>query len=195
MRHSVQNNRSGSHLIQNNCSFLILKLKGYLQMFSKRIKSRKILLVLITILFLFGCRHQSEIGLETILTLTMPPDEVDIWREFGAEFKKENPGITLEVVEGPKSTNALETLYTTSLLSEDPAYDLLYLDIVWTPKFAAANWLEDLTDLLSRQEWDDFLAGGLSASTYRSHIYRLPVRSDTGILYYRKDLLEQAGLL
>src|SRR5262245_9087917 len=155
-----------------------------------------LLCALCVFVVLFGCSSHRENGAgdANLLYFSMPPDEVGLWRELSDQFEKLNPDIKIRIDESPQTTNSRETLYTTSLLSGEITDDLLYLDIIWTPKFAAAGWLEDLTDLYSKEEWSDFLAGGLAASTYRSQIYRVPMRSDAGLLYYRKDLIEQAGL-
>src|ERR1051326_7314758 len=163
--------------------------------FLKLIKIGLLLSPLILLPTIFSsCQRQTAIENEAILRLALPPEEIDSWRELCNIFEKEHPGAHIELTEAPKAAGARETLITTSLLSGEAADDLFYLDIIWTPKFAAAGWLEDLSDLLDEDNWRDFLVGDLAASRYRSRIYRLPVRSDAGLLYYRKDLLAQAGL-
>lgn len=163
------------------------------------IERRSLIIIFITLTLLMialyaNCRpNQKEVTSQT-LTFSLPPDEVAGWRELSNRFEQENPGVHIEINEAPKSASSRETLITTSLLSGSDSEDLFYLDIVWTPKFAAAGWLEDLSDLFNEQEWQDFLTADLTASKYKGRIYRLPLRSDAGLLYYRKDLLEQAGL-
>ena len=68
------------------------------------------------------------------------------------------------------------------------------MDIVWVPKFAAAGWLTDLSDKVSDADLTDFLEGDVAGGRYQGGLYRMPVRSDAGMLYYRKDLLDQVGL-
>lgn len=154
---------------------------------------KKILSISVSLwlIFLLACTRAPQ-SFNTV-TFLVPPDEVDIWSELGRDFERDNPDVKVQVIEGPNSTDARETFFTTSLLAGDSTSDLLYIDVIWTPKFAAAGWLDDLTDLLSAEELKDFLPGGIAASTYRNRLYRVPMRSDTGLLYYRKDLLEQAG--
>src|SRR5262249_17251444 len=128
-------------------------------------KPIRILSVLCVFVVLFGCSSHRENGAgdANLLYFSMPPDELEIWRELSDQFEKLNPDIRIRIDESPKTTNARETLFTTSLLSGESTDDLIYLDIIWTPKFAAAGWLEDVTDLFSKEEWNDFLAGGLTA--------------------------------
>jgi multiple sugar transport system substrate-binding protein len=65
----------------------------------------------------------------------------------------------------------------------------LYSDVIWTPKFAAAGWLLDLTGRLSAADREDFLPADLNAGYYLNRLYRIPAYTDAGALYYRKDLV------
>jgi multiple sugar transport system substrate-binding protein len=115
------------------------------------------------------------------------------WQPLIEEFNRENPKIKLEIVEAPNASNAVEDLYTSSFLLGNSPYDLVYMDIVWVPKFAAAGWLLPLGDRISKTELAEYLQGDVNGSIYRGQLYRIPLRSDAGMLYYRKDLLEKAG--
>ncbi|HEY9663601.1 MAG TPA: extracellular solute-binding protein [Allocoleopsis sp.] len=64
------------------------------------------------------------------------------------------------------------------------------MDIVWLPKFAAAGWLMDLIDRIPAAEVADFFPADLEGGRYEGRLYRLPYRTDAGLLYYRKDLLD-----
>lgn len=111
-----------------------------------------------------------------------------------AEFEKRNPDIKIDVIEGPNASNLIEDLYTSSFLLGDSPYDLVMMDVVWLPKFAAAGWLMDLTDRISAEDLADFTPADLEGGRYNDRLYRLPIRSDVQLLYYRTDLLEQAGM-
>jgi len=109
-------------------------------------------------------------------------------------FEQQNPNIRIELVEGPNATNLVEDLYTSAFLLGDSPYDLVNMDVVWTPKFAAAGWLMDLSDRVTPNELSRFSSVDVEGSRYEGKLYRLPMRSDVGLLYYRKDLLDAAGL-
>jgi multiple sugar transport system substrate-binding protein len=128
------------------------------------------------------------------LALMLPPSEIPFWRPIARGFEGEHPGATVTLVEGPQSTDARENLYTASLLAGDPFFDLVYLDVTWTPKFAAAGWLVALDDRISPEERQGFLPAALQAGSFRGHLYRVPVRTDVGLLFYRSDWLIEAGL-
>lgn len=119
--------------------------------------------------------------------------EAQQWQPLKADFEQQNPDITLEIVAGPNDTNLVEDLYTSAFLLGDSPYDLIYADIAWIPKFAAAGWLQPLDDYLEPGELDGFLSGDIEGGRYREMLYRMPFRSDGGMLYYRTDLLAEAG--
>jgi multiple sugar transport system substrate-binding protein len=128
------------------------------------------------------------------LTLLMPALDTQAGQSLVRQFEAQNPGIRVEVVEGPNASNLVEDLYTSSFLLGDTPYDLVLMDVVWLPKFAAAGWLVDITDRIPPEQLTGFLPADLEGGKYNGRLYRLPMRSDTGLLYYRQDLLAQAGL-
>ncbi|MCC3430810.1 MAG: ABC transporter substrate-binding protein, partial [Microcoleus sp. PH2017_04_SCI_O_A] len=73
-------------------------------------------------------------------------------------------------------------------------YDIINMDIVWVPKFAAAGWVRDLTDRIPPEQLAKFIPGNVEGGRYRGKLYRIPHASDAGMLYYRKDILKQAGI-
>ncbi|HEY9299751.1 MAG TPA: ABC transporter substrate-binding protein, partial [Phormidium sp.] len=85
-------------------------------------------------------------------------------------------------------------LYTSAFILGDSPYDLVNMDVIWTSKFAAAGWLLDLTDRITPQELAAFTPQDVEGGSYQGKLYRIPIRSDAGMLYYREDLLKQAGL-
>ncbi|BCL36344.1 putative ABC transporter-binding protein [Nostoc sp. MS1] len=117
------------------------------------------------------------------------------WRQgLIKDFEAANPGIRLNLVEGPNATNLLEDLYTSSFILGESPYDLINMDVIWTPKFAAAGWLLPLDNRISQQELAAFSDKDVEGGRYQGKLYRIPMRSDVGMLYYREDLIKQAGL-
>lgn len=129
-----------------------------------------------------------------VITLLMQGQDRANWTPFFKEFNQKNPDIKLNVVEGPFDTNLVENLYTSAFLLGDSPYDILNMDIVWVPKFAAAGWIMDLTNRLTPEQKAKFVKGNLEGGTYQNKLYRIPTTSDAGVLYYRQDLLEKAGI-
>jgi multiple sugar transport system substrate-binding protein len=123
------------------------------------------------------------------LSILMEPDGTGIWRKLVSEFNQKSTNIRIRLVEGPPATNAREDLYSTSFLSGESSFDLVYCDVVWVPKFAAAGWLMDLTGLVSKKDREDYLTADLKAGSYKGRLYRIPAFTDAGLLYYRNDLV------
>jgi trehalose/maltose transport system substrate-binding protein len=144
---------------------------------------------------LSGCQRpvRSPPG-QSVLRLLLPASELSFWKPLAQRFEDRHRGARVELVEGPQSTDLREDLYTASLLARDPTFDIVTMDVTWTAKFAAAGWLRPLDSALSAQERRAFLPAALDAGIYAGRLYRLPVRTDVGTLYYRRDLLEAAGL-
>lgn len=150
---------------------------------------------LLVALILVACnrpRDSSEPD-AVVLRVLMAPDATGVWRDTFDDFHAEHPGIRIQPIEGPSATNTREDLYVTSFLSGQNVYDLVFADVPWIPKFAAAGWLEDLTGYWGPEDWNRFIAGSITGGSYRNRIFRLPTQMNGGVLFYRKDLLEQAG--
>jgi len=120
--------------------------------------------------------------------------ERPFWRPIVERFAQGHPGARVELVEGPESTDLREDLYTASLLARDPTFDLVYMDVTWAAKFAAAGWLRPLDGWFTPAESESLLPAALTAGRHAGRLYRIPVRTDVGVLYFRRDLLEAAGL-
>lgn len=132
---------------------------------------------------------QQPIVIKTLIRA----DEAQQLQPLVTDFNQQHPDIKLEIVEAPSDSNQVEDLYTSSFLLGNSPYDVVYMDIVWTPKFAAAGWLRDLSDRLDATDAEPYLKGDIAGGIYQDKLYRLPFRSDAGMLYYRQDLLAQAG--
>ncbi len=76
--------------------------------------------------------------------------------------------------------------------NKSDAFSVLNLDVVWTAEFAANRWVAELPE----DKFPDLgklLPSTVDTAKYRDKLYAVPVTSDGGLLYYRKDLLDKAG--
>ena len=71
------------------------------------------------------------------------------------------------------------------------------MDVIWTAEFAEAGWVLPLSDdPAHRAEADattDTLPGPLSTATWRHRLFAAPVTSNTQLLWYRPDLMDNAA--
>lgn len=147
-------------------------------------------LATVLLLFILPALTQQPV----VLTMLMQGQDIVNWRPFVKEFEQKNPKIRINLIEGPFDTNLIENLYTSAFLLGESPYDIINMDIVWVPKFAAAGWVRDLTDRIPPEQLSKFIQGNVEGGRYRGKLYRIPHASDAGMLYYRKDILEQAKI-
>ncbi|MCX5579936.1 ABC transporter substrate-binding protein [Kaistia terrae] len=75
------------------------------------------------------------------------------------------------------------------------APDGLSLDLIYTPAFAAAGQLEDITDWAkSLPYFKELSPAHVKTGTYKDKIYGLPFSADSSVLIWNKKLFKQAGL-
>src|SRR3712207_3134200 len=71
--------------------------------------------------------------------------------------------------------------------------DIILGDVIWTAQLAANGWISDLSDRFTEELRAGFLPGSVEAIIYEGKDYGVQWSTDTGLLYYRKDLLEKSG--
>lgn len=96
------------------------------------------------------------------------------------------------LVELPGDADQQRSQLLGALQSGSDQYDVVNLDVTWVPEFAEAGLISvlDDEDLVT----DDFVDAVRDTGTWRSHTYAVPFNSDVGLLYYRKDVLRDAGV-
>jgi ABC-type glycerol-3-phosphate transport system substrate-binding protein len=110
--------------------------------------------------------------------------------EIIEKFEKENPNISIVRVDIPNHENRLEFI---EQAIEDPTkqVDLIDSDIVWTYTLAKNNHVMALDDYFTNEDLNNFFSSALEGNIINDKLYGIPYRTDTGILYYRKDLLNK----
>jgi multiple sugar transport system substrate-binding protein len=152
---------------------------------------QKILLTILVVLFSSSVYAQ---GNKARISFLSWPDPGGGFEQVVADFERENPGIHVEIIKGPTSTDLRQDMYVTSFLAGEPTYDMVLMDIIWVPKFAHQGWLLPLDEWFDKEAMKGFLPGDIGGSMYNGRLYRIPLQTDAGMLYYRRDLLEESGL-
>jgi multiple sugar transport system substrate-binding protein len=95
----------------------------------------------------------------------------------------------------PRSTDDQRIQLARRLSANDHTVDVIAMDVIWTAEFAEAGWVLPLSDdPAHRAEADatsDTLAGPLSTAMWRHRLFAAPVASNTQLLWYRPDLMDQ----
>lgn len=160
----------------------------------------KVLLVLITgMLLLLNCQRHDQNAAKEGASSTIVfkhfklANAAEQFKSSIKSFEKQHPGITVREEILPSNTNIQHQFYATSLQAGSSDFDVFLIDVIWTPEFSLAGWLEDLSDLLPQADRSAFLNAPIQADTYNGRLYAIPWYVDGGVLYYRRDLLDKYG--
>jgi multiple sugar transport system substrate-binding protein len=126
---------------------------------------------------------------QVTLSFVVAKNEAESWKPLIEQFETKT-SIRINLANYPEGTDQLKETYITAFKSTKP-YDLIYMDIIWVPEFAAQKRLLDLSSEFPRQDLEkEFFRSEVDNGFYNGKLYRIPFRTDVGVLYYRKDLLE-----
>ena len=94
-----------------------------------------------------------------------------------------------------RSTDDQRMQLARRLSANDRSLDVIAMDVIWTAEFAEAGWVLPLSDdPAGRAEADaitDTLPGPLATATWRHRLYAAPVITNTQLLWYRPDLVDE----
>ncbi len=119
--------------------------------------------------------------------------EGEMVQKLVPEFEKENPNIKVKVQMMPW-TAAQEKLI--SSYAGDNTPDACQLGNTWIPQFVQMNAIENLTPLVKQSNEineDKYFEGIWETNVIDSLVYGIPWYIDTRILFYRADILKNAG--
>ncbi|MFC0335054.1 sugar ABC transporter substrate-binding protein [Paenibacillus sepulcri] len=151
------------------------------------------------ILILMGCilgscsPGNSEEGGTVTLNIWGMGEEAKSLPELAKVFEAENPGIRIKVQALPWD-NAHDKLLTAVASRRGP--DIIQMGTTWIPEIASAKSLLDLTPYIGQYPElnpDNFYEGAVQTTRYGDAFVGVPWYIDTRVLYYRTDLLKQAG--
>jgi multiple sugar transport system substrate-binding protein len=109
------------------------------------------------------------------------------------EFESRHPGVRVKSEAMPWNSDEQHQFYVINLESGRPGFDVLMLDVIWTPEFAQAGWLLDLTPYVPPAEVAAHFPSAVEAATHRGRLWGIPWIMNVGLLYYRADLLAKYG--
>ncbi len=152
-----------------------------------------IIFVIFTMCFVLSCSRNEKARQVAIHFVTWKPNVPEVWDRIFEMFAEKHPEIKVITEIGPHSSTAFHDMLTQKLKNRSKDVDVFLMDVVWPPEFASAGWAMPLDDLFTSEEQKKYLPPVISANQYKGKIYGLPLFIDSGMLYYRKDLLEKYG--
>ncbi|MBV9452326.1 MAG: ABC transporter substrate-binding protein [Streptosporangiaceae bacterium] len=94
----------------------------------------------------------------------------------------------------PSQSTQVHQQLVQSLSARDGSLDVFTGDIIWISEFAGAGWSAPLDSYFNASAKAAYFPGVIDACTYGGALHALPWYLDAGMLYYRKDLLQAAGI-
>jgi multiple sugar transport system substrate-binding protein len=141
-----------------------------------------------------GCGGGDEAGGAEEIVFTTSPDDTETAKRLIERFNRANEGRYRVVLrEGNADTGQRFDQIRTEFQAGGENIDIILGDVIWTAQLAANGWIEDLSERFDEAMRGDFLPGSVEAITYEGKPYGVPWFTDTGLLYYRRDLLEKSG--
>lgn len=140
-------------------------------------------------LILSGCQPEEK---AEVVEFWAFGSEGEVALELAGEFDRRNPEIRVEVQQIPWSA-AHEKLLTAYAGGNLP--DVFQLGNTWIAEFAALGALDDVAARFENTgRKGDYFEGPLDAAVVDERMLAVPWYVDTRILFYRRDLLEAAGI-
>jgi multiple sugar transport system substrate-binding protein len=127
------------------------------------------------------------------IVFSFGPEESGIVQTLVDAFNQQNPAINVIYREMPADTGRYHERLRTLFRRGGAGIDVIAGDVTWPAEFASKGWLADLSGRFPQVEQDKFLDAPIEANTYQGKIWGVPWFTDVGLLYYRKDLLDQSG--
>ncbi len=117
---------------------------------------------------------------------------------FEARMKEQGKNVTVELVEFGGNDEALKQQYALDLKVGKGA-DIMGFDGFWIPEFVAAGLLKPLDEIAGPEvnDWEGWqhIPEGLQMILgYQGKRYGIAQGTDVRMIFYRKDLFEQAGI-
>lgn len=103
-----------------------------------------------------------------------------------------HPDQKVTLIELPSDADSQRQQMIANAQTKSDQFGVLSVDNVWVSEFAANRYITAIPE--DGLPLDQMLAPVLSTGRYRGTLYAVPESSDGGMLYYRTDLLQAAGI-
>jgi multiple sugar transport system substrate-binding protein len=140
----------------------------------------------------FGCGGSG--GETGRVVFSFGPEQTGTLRQLVDDFNEQQGGeIEVEWREMPADSSQYFDQLRTEFQAGGGDIDVIGGDVIWPAQFAANGWILNLSDRLPESARADYLDSCVEAVTYEGGVYGMPWYINAGMLYYRQDLLEEAG--
>ena len=145
----------------------------------------------LSLLCALGCGSEPPGGPTTVtVSGSVLGAEGQILRLQLERFDRENADIRVEMQPTPDAADLRHQLYVQWLNARATDPDILQVDAIWTPEFAAAGWILPLNRFAP--DTAAFFPVTIEANRWQGDLFALPWFVDVGMLYWRTDLFREA---
>lgn len=131
-------------------------------------------------------------GKTTITIGTVDSPAMQVLQRLSGEYLKMHPDV--QIVWRPMEEKVLRQRLLTDLAIGDGQYDVMTIGAYEAPIWLKNQWLAPLDHVSPRYDMDDVIKPVRDMLSYRSRLAALPFYAESSMTFYRKDLLDRAGL-
>ena len=146
-----------------------------------------------------GTSSSSDAGSGDASTINFwsshPGKSQEFEKELISRFHAENPGLTVNLIDGGKNYEEVSQKFNASLSGNDVP-DVVVLSDVWWFNYALTGAIEPLDKHFSAAGVDssDYVDSLLADYNWNGNHWALPYARSTPLFYYNKAVWQQAGL-
>ena len=111
----------------------------------------------------------------------------EIIRQFNELHKGEVEVVAIDLPFSKFNTNQRKELIARNLRSRSSRIDVFSVDLIWVPRFT--KWAEPLAPYFAPQFLNKLVPQPLQTCYVDDSLYAVPLYTDIGALYYRKDMI------
>lgn len=124
------------------------------------------------------------------ITYVQGKDNSGVWQPLIDKWNADHPEEQVTFKEQTDEADQQHDDLVRNFDAENPDYDLVSVDLVWTAEFAAKGYLQPLEGDLAI-DTEGLLESTVESGQYAGTQYAAPQTSDGGMLYYRTDLVDE----
>lgn len=151
--------------------------------------------VAVTLPMLSACSSGSTAG---TINIYSPPDGASFIEQAADTCSANSNGeYKIKTFSLPKAADDQRLQLARRLAGNDHGLDLMGMDVVWTAEFADAGWIEPVPDDIADGIKEINLGGPYETALWKTkddnekRLYAIPTWTNTQLLWYRKDVLQQ----
>lgn len=132
----------------------------------------------------------------TEIIFAFGPDDSGTLQPLIDAFNREHEGdVRVRWREMARASDAYYRQLVSDFEADAADMDVFGADAVWTAPLVENGWVQNLTRRFHDvYDPDEFVEPALRSASYRFRIWGVPWYTDAGVLFYRRDLLEQNGI-